>query len=186
MNKRKELKAKILVPLKDDELGKVLEVFFSQYWGIRCSSWRKRITYQYSFIPYLTCSVDRLSTNPRFEKSYHLKPHMIPEKNYGITTWLSTSSNPIRPCWTRLPATWRKCADCAIPWLQPTRIGRFTSDDQGQRLQQTPSLEYKIELRDTSPFKSKPDNLASVLEKIARRQIQKYMDACFYVRRGSE
>jgi hypothetical protein len=30
-----------------------------------------------------TCSVDRLSTYPRIEKSYHLKPTMIREKNVG-------------------------------------------------------------------------------------------------------
>jgi len=35
--------------------------------------------------------VDRLSTNPKFEKSYHLKPRMILEKNVGyhhLTSYL--------------------------------------------------------------------------------------------------
>jgi hypothetical protein len=30
-----------------------------------------------------TCSVDRMSTNPKIEKSYHLKPRIILEKNIG-------------------------------------------------------------------------------------------------------
>jgi hypothetical protein len=53
-------------------------------------------------------------------------------------------------------------------------------------LPQTPPLEYKIELNDTSPSKSKPYNLGPILEEIARRQIQEYMDAGFYVRGESE
>ena len=38
-----------------------------------------------------TCFVDRLSTNPRFEKSYHLKPRMILENGVGyhhLTSYL--------------------------------------------------------------------------------------------------
>ena len=47
-------------------------------------------------------------------------------------------------------------------------------------------LEYKIELKNASPLKSKPYNLGPILEEIARRQIQEYMHAGFYVRDETE
>jgi hypothetical protein len=53
-------------------------------------------------------------------------------------------------------------------------------------LTQTPLLQYKIELNDTSPLKSKHYNLGRILEEIARSQIQEYIDAGFNVRGESE
>jgi len=82
-----------------------------------------------------TCSVHRLSTNPRFEKGYYLEPSMILGKNVGYHHLSTYLVQPNLTCWTTLPATWRKCEDCAIPWLHrakhttTTRKGRFTSDD---------------------------------------------------------
>jgi hypothetical protein len=44
-----------------------------------------------------TCSVNRLSTNPKYEKRYHLKPPMILEKNVGYNdlTTCFLQLNPI-------------------------------------------------------------------------------------------
>ena len=51
---------------------------------------------------------------------------------------------------------------------------------------QTLLLEYKIDLNDTSPLKSNPHNLGPILEEIAGRQIQEYMNVGFYVRSESK
>ena len=47
---------------------------------------------------------------------------------------------------------------------------------------QSPLLEYKIELYDDSPLKSKPYVPGPILEEIARRLIQEYVDSGFYLR----
>ena len=77
-----------------------------------------------------TCSVDRLSTNPRYEKSCHVKPPMILGKNVGYHHLTIYPSNRIRPCWTRLPATWKKFVDYAIPWLQRVQGTETTRKDR--------------------------------------------------------
>jgi hypothetical protein len=79
------------------------------------------------------CTVDRLFTNPRSEKSSHLKPRMILEKEPRVSPpdFLPspTQSDPAGHDCQRPDESARTAYSHDYNTWRPTRIGRFTSDD---------------------------------------------------------